>query len=87
MISRLQTCFAENVILTTFDYPRALTAAELQVKSEKLNVQVEVEWQSTLLELINKAKAEAAIVSITGSLYFIAEVRAFLLKRIAATIK
>ena len=87
MISRLQTCFAENVILTTFDYPRALTAAELQVKSEKLNVQVEVEWQSTLLELINKAKAEAAVVSITGSLYFIAEVRAFLLKRIAATIK
>ena len=87
MISRLQTCFAENVILTTFDYPRALTAAELQVKSEKLNVQVEVEWQSTLLELINIAKAEAAVVSITGSLYFIAEVRAFLLKRIAATIK
>lgn len=87
MINRLQTCFAENVILTTFDYPRALTAAELQVKSEKLNVQVEVEWQSTLLELINIAKAEAAVVSITGSLYFIAEVRAFLLKRIAATIK
>lgn len=67
-----------EIIITTFDYPRAI---QLSKQYEKINpdkIRVATAWQIGLADLLEKITDEDLIL-ITGSLYFVSEVRKYLL--------
>ena len=63
-----------QVSVTTFDYPRALTLQDYPDKYTKI-----VSWQ----EWVNEAKSPDVFYLITGSLYFISQVRQYITKELA----
>lgn len=75
----------DRLILTQFDFPRAATVKELmeqlkEVDTEwKMEIRQEKNWYQAYQELVQSA-TENEIIMITGSLYFISEVRTKLKK-------
>ena len=65
---------SDSLIITQFDYFRAQTGAQLMIEGSEL---IE-DWKTAVRTARNKAGAEGTVV-ITGSLYFISEVRAWLM--------
>lgn len=78
MLTHLLTLPNTPVTLTTFDYPRAMTAMQLQTKATAFGLAYTTNWQETLTALIAQS-TDDSVIAVTGSLYFIAEVRAFIL--------
>lgn len=72
-----------RLILTQFNFPRAAKVKELmeqldQVGKEwEMEIRAEENWHQAYQELVNSAK-EDEVIMITGSLYFISEVRTIL---------
>lgn len=71
MISMLKSVKNAELILTTFDYPKALNLSDFKAA----NVKMSDNWQ----ESVKAAKADETTL-VTGSLYFVSQVREFLLK-------
>lgn len=78
MISLLDDLPNVRIILTTFDNPRAAKVKELQ-SYVKSGITIKEHWQEALADVIQEMD-EKDIIFITGSLYFISEVRELLLK-------
>lgn len=77
MIEMLQTVNHAELILTTFDYPKALALNNFTDLEEK-GVTLAPDWEVALDELRQGLKADEVLV-ITGSLYFSAQVRDYVL--------
>ncbi len=77
MISKLEMV-ADKMIFTTFDFPRAVSAKILASHSQLKNKEVFENWQEAVMETIRNIQKNEVLV-ITGSLYFISDVRKFIL--------
>jgi dihydrofolate synthase / folylpolyglutamate synthase len=78
MIHRLDQV-ADSMYFVEFDYPRASKAIDLFHLSQSSNKQYFHDWKTLLLEIKSNLDEESILV-ITGSLYFISEVKAFVAK-------
>ncbi|NMD70522.1 bifunctional folylpolyglutamate synthase/dihydrofolate synthase [Bacillus sp. DNRA2] len=86
MIAKLDET-ADNLIFTQFDYPRASKAEDLAALSSHPNKQIEPDWREGLQRLLqqqaktlSQQKTDNEILVITGSLYFLSEVKPYLLQ-------
>lgn len=73
MIALLQTIPNAELTLTTFDYPKTITADDV---ADIANVAWLPDWRS----FVTQTQKSDELYLITGSLYFMSQVRAFLLK-------
>lgn len=78
MIKMLQTVKNSYLILTTFDYPKALNLGDFQ-RLEEEGVELAPSWELALVRA-QKNLAEDDLLLVTGSLYFSSQVREFLKK-------
>ena len=78
MIKMLQTVKNLHLILTTFDYPKALNLGDFQNLEEE-GVELAPSWELALVRA-QKNLAEDDLLLVTGSLYFSSQVREFLKK-------
>ncbi|MED0655993.1 bifunctional folylpolyglutamate synthase/dihydrofolate synthase [Anoxybacillus ayderensis] len=76
MIRKLET-IAHTLTFTTFDFPRALSAEQLAEQATHPNVQCTNDWKQWLKEKRTQVEKDD-IILITGSLYFISNVRNFI---------
>lgn len=77
MIKMLQTVDNSKLILTTFDYPKALKLEDFAYL-EKENVTLAEDWKSTYAALKENLH-EDDVLLMTGSLYFVSQIRAYIL--------
>ncbi|MEG2375933.1 folylpolyglutamate synthase/dihydrofolate synthase family protein [Lactococcus sp.] len=77
MIKMLQTVDNSKLILTTFDYPKALKLEDFAYL-EKENVSLAEDWKSTYATLKENLH-EDDVLLMTGSLYFMSQIRAYIL--------
>ncbi|MCL6571835.1 MAG: bifunctional folylpolyglutamate synthase/dihydrofolate synthase [Bacillus sp. (in: Bacteria)] len=78
MIAKLDKT-ANQITFVSFDFPRAAKAQELLKISQSQNKWAVEDWKSYLAEEIQNIDTNSMLV-ITGSLYFIAEVKPYLCK-------
>lgn len=71
---------AEEIFLTEFEHDKSMTIEDFeamdQVQKEKITY---IDWQAFLGQYLHESKRENHILLITGSLYFVSDVRAFVL--------
>lgn len=77
MIKMLQTVDNSKLILTTFDYPKALKLEDFAYL-EKENVTLAEDWKSTYAALKENLHKDDVLL-MTGSLYFMSQIRAYIL--------
>ncbi|MBC1383477.1 bifunctional folylpolyglutamate synthase/dihydrofolate synthase [Listeria innocua] len=77
MITLLKTIPDTDIILTTFDYPRAMSSNEVTQIGSVEGISTNPNWKQAL-DGIKEIKNDTKFF-ITGSLYFISEVRKYLL--------
>ncbi|PLS38337.1 bifunctional folylpolyglutamate synthase/dihydrofolate synthase [Carnobacterium maltaromaticum] len=77
MLGQLQVLPNVHLILTSFYYPRAASANQLTTNLTG-NYAVEEVWQEGLVKTVNEMDSNSVLI-ITGSLYFISEVRHYFL--------
>lgn len=75
MIQRMEDC-AKAITFVGFDFPRAAKAEELSAFSQKNHHLVTADWQEAIKET-KEMMRENDVLVITGSLYFISEVKRF----------
>lgn len=75
MVNQLQGVSNSHLILTSFDYPRAAGIEDLN-KVVLENGTVTNYWQEALVDSLNEMD-ESGVLIVTGSLYFISEVREY----------
>ncbi|MBC1603920.1 bifunctional folylpolyglutamate synthase/dihydrofolate synthase [Paenilisteria rocourtiae] len=78
MIDLLKRIEDVEIVITTFDYPRSLTIEEINQIANTNNIASVENWEGILRNWIKAEKEE--VILVTGSLYFISEVRKKLLK-------
>lgn len=78
MIKMLQTVDNSELILTTFDYPKALKLEDFTYL-EKENVTLAEDWKSTYSALKANLQKDDVLL-MTGSLYFMSQIRAYILE-------
>lgn len=78
MIKMLQTVDNSELILTTFDYPKALKLEDFTYL-EKENVALTEDWKSTYSALKANLQKDDVLL-MTGSLYFMSQIRAYILE-------
>lgn len=78
MIKMLQTVKNSRLILTTFDYPKALDLKDFRYLEDE-GVELASSWELAIVRA-QKALDEDELLLITGSLYFSSQVREFLKK-------
>lgn len=76
MIAQLDQV-ADEISFVSFDFPRAAEAIELFSLSRSKNKVIGEKWDSHLAKLIQRLQPESVLV-VTGSLYFISEVKPYL---------
>ncbi|MBC6315456.1 bifunctional folylpolyglutamate synthase/dihydrofolate synthase [Listeria grandensis] len=76
MIGLLKEIENSKIYITTFDYPRALSRDEVERIAKSNNVVPVEYWESELNSWLNNSEE---IILITGSLYFISEIRKYML--------
>ncbi|MDX8359410.1 folylpolyglutamate synthase/dihydrofolate synthase family protein [Cytobacillus sp. IB215316] len=69
---------AERLTCTSFDFPRSLSARELYDQCSRSNKDYEEDWKVVINEKLNSIPKDDVLI-ITGSLYFISEVRLHIL--------
>ena len=77
MIKMMQTVDNSKLILTTFDYPKALKLEDFAYL-EKENVTLAEDWKSSYAALKENLH-EDDVLLMTGSLYFMSKIRAYIL--------
>lgn len=78
MIKMLQTVDNSELILTTFDYPKALKLEDFTYL-KKENVALVEDWKSTFSALKANLQKDDVLL-MTGSLYFMSQIRAYILE-------
>ena len=71
---------AEVITFTTFDFPRVCTAKQLYDQCKLENKKINEDWESALDEELSLLQEGEALV-ITGSLYFLSQVRPYILQK------
>lgn len=69
---------ADQITFTTFEFPRAVKPNELYDLSQHNNKHMKIVWKEAIVQLLDNLEKEDVLL-ITGSLYFISEVRGYLL--------
>lgn len=77
MLTKLKTIPKVHLYLTTFDYPRAIELSKM-MHYEDEHTEIVSLWQFGLGEILEKM-AEDDLLLVTGSLYFVSQVRELLL--------
>ncbi|MHC5268252.1 bifunctional folylpolyglutamate synthase/dihydrofolate synthase [Enterococcus sp. LJL98] len=67
-----------EIVLTTFDNPRAIQLKKHYEETNPLKITIASSWKFGLADLLEKSTPEDVIL-ITGSLYFVSEIRQYLL--------
>lgn len=80
MIHSLKSIPDCEILLTTFSYLRAMTKEQVTQIGKEENVSVNSNWQQELTSIINSNTDTKLFI--TGSLYFIAKVRKYLLNNL-----
>lgn len=70
----------ENITITTFDYPRAMSGEELIHTAQTMNLNYEIDLYKIIERNVKKIQKNG-ILLITGSLYFISDVRKYLINK------
>ena len=78
MLAELVRIPSSELLVTTFDHPKALNIEKLKSMSGVTSIKTAAAWQLGLADLLEKSMADDLIL-ITGSLYFVSEIRQFLL--------
>ncbi|MBG9979322.1 bifunctional folylpolyglutamate synthase/dihydrofolate synthase [Ruoffia tabacinasalis] len=82
----LQSFEADNLYLTQFDHRKALSIDDFEELADELldtSFEMVEDWQSFLLEFVEKAdETKERILLVTGSLYFVSDVRQLFLKKV-----
>lgn len=78
MLQLLLTVPEMHLYLTTFDYPKAYDLADYPVAG-LADIELIEDWKIALVELKDRLKSDDVLL-VTGSLYFISQVRSFLLE-------
>lgn len=78
MLKQLSLTF-ESITLTSFNHSRAAEAFELYNVSNAKYKYIAKDWQDTISEILNN-QASSTVYFITGSLYFITQVRHYILR-------
>ncbi|NLP50295.1 folylpolyglutamate synthase/dihydrofolate synthase family protein [Bacillus sp. RO1] len=73
MVGKLET-IADEIIFTSFDFPRAARAEDICKVSELAKKEFEEDWRIALQLAISRVGNDSVLL-ITGSLYFISEIR------------
>ena len=71
-----------SLTLTTFEDPRAYSTKEMQEIAHQKGLPYQ-EWKLFLTNYIEKESQQSDLLLVTGSLYFLAQVRAFLIEEIS----
>ncbi len=79
MVELLQD-ITKNIIMTTFDFPRAMSHEELIHTAQTLNVDYEIDFKEAIETNVEKIQKNG-ILLLTGSLYFISDVRKYLVNK------
>jgi len=72
---------AYKMCFTEISLPRRAQAKLLASQSQHSNIAVDENWQRLVIEELENLDESTEVLIITGSLYFIAEVRQYLLSR------
>ena len=78
MLAELARIPSSELLVTTFDHPKALHVEKLKSMSGVTSIKTAAAWQLGLADLLEKSMADDLIL-ITGSLDFVSEIRQFLL--------
>lgn len=82
----LQSFEADNLYLTQFDHRKAMSIDDFEELADELldtSFEMVEDWQSFLLEFVEKAdETKDRILLVTGSLYFVSDVRQLFLKKV-----
>ena len=78
MLAELARIPSSELLVTTFDHPKALHIEKLKSMNSVTSIKTAAAWQLGLADLLEKSMADDLIL-ITGSLYFVSEIRQFLL--------
>lgn len=82
----LQSFEADNLYLTQFDHRKAMSIDDFEELADELldtSFEMVEDWQSFLLEFVEKAdETKKRILLVTGSLYFVSDVRQLFLKKV-----
>ncbi|TLQ49332.1 bifunctional folylpolyglutamate synthase/dihydrofolate synthase [Ruoffia tabacinasalis] len=82
----LQSFEADNLYLTQFDHRKAMSIDDFEELADELldtSFEMVEDWQSFLLEFVEKAdETKEKILLVTGSLYFVSDVRQLFLKKV-----
>ncbi|MFZ1353562.1 MAG: folylpolyglutamate synthase/dihydrofolate synthase family protein [Enterococcus aquimarinus] len=78
MLAELARIPSSELLVTTFDHPKALNIEKLKSMNSVTSIKTAAAWQLGLADLLEKSMADDLIL-ITGSLYFVSEIRQFLL--------
>lgn len=71
---------SRNITMTTFDFPRAMSNDELVNTAQSFNISYEKDYRLVIEEKLKKIRKNG-ILLITGSLYFISNVRKYFVNR------
>ena len=77
MLAQLLEIPQAEIYMTTFDYPKAVNLAAGYQEIDTKRISTVSLWQFGLAELLEKMTSEDLLL-ITGSLYFVSEVRELL---------
>lgn len=81
MLDQLQEDFGRNICLTTFDDPRATDSLYLQELAEERQLEW-MPWQDYLDSYLSQKQDEKQLLVVTGSLYFLSQVRPYILNQL-----
>lgn len=77
MLHQLLALPNADIYITTFDYPKALRLEKNYQRIDEKRLQVASLWQFGLADILEKADSDS-LVLVTGSLYFVSQVRQLL---------
>lgn len=81
MIDKLAN-IAQHITFTSFDFPRAASAKELYEICQKAEKSYDENWMKAIDEKIASLSHDSVLI-ITGSLYFLANIRPYVLQKLA----
>ena len=79
MIQELITLDNAEITLTTFDLPKAVPTSAYEKYAQQDNVIISNNWRKSFFDILQDIDDEKEMVVVTGSLYFVSEVRQFLM--------
>ena len=79
MINELLTIPNIDITITTFDLHKAIPCQNYEKYEHLDNVNIVENWRKAFFDLLKKTEDDEDMIVVTGSLYFISEVRRFLI--------